>query len=483
MRTGDSIVAVQRRTGGRVGQRISEARDDEVERSFYNQAPHASRRRPIGRSRPLGPCRPFARRPQRSRAEPRRCDRSDSRARRRTEPRDPLAAAERDSAPPAACGTRSSCSRATPTTVTREAARQHGARVVEQIEPGYGGALVTGFALASGNYLLTMDADLSHPPEFVEQLWRQRDEADVTIASRYVAGGRADMGFYRYALSRVLNAAVLARAGRADPGPVERVPPLPERRDPRAAHHQPGFRRAAADRRAGVRRGLARARGAVQVPAPRAWQLERARRPRRHGLPAHVRSALAAAKLDPRRRLRRPRARQPHLPPALLAALAPSPRHGAHRRRGPRARHRLRLEPDHRGRFLRERRGRHSPSQAALRAALRADRSCAASGFALPFPDASFPCVLCSQVIEHVPKESPILDELCRVLAPGGRLVLGTPDYANWQWVYIEKLYGLVPGRLQGRAHLALHQSRARAASWARAASIRGRALHPARAS
>ena len=69
-----------------------------------------------------------------------------------------------------------------------------------------------------------------------------------------------------------------------------------------------------------------------------------------------------------------------------------------------------------------------------------------ASGFALPFPDESFRCVLCSQVIEHVPKESPILDELCRVLKPGGRLVLGTPDYANWQWVYIEKLYGMVPG-------------------------------------
>ncbi len=54
--------------------------------------------------------------------------------------------------------------------------------------------------------------------------------------------------------------------------------------------------------------------------------------------------------------------------------------------------------------------------------------------------------MLCSQVIEHVPKASPILDELCRVLESGGRLVLGTPDYANWQWVYIEKLYGLVPG-------------------------------------
>lgn len=68
------------------------------------------------------------------------------------------------------------------------------------------------------------------------------------------------------------------------------------------------------------------------------------------------------------------------------------------------------------------------------------------SGFSLPFADASFPCVLCSQVIEHVPKESPILDELCRVLAPGGRLVLGTPDYARWEWVWTEKLYGMVPG-------------------------------------
>ena len=52
-----------------------------------------------------------------------------------------------------------------------------------------------------------------------------------------------------------------------------------------------------------------------------------------------------------------------------------------------------------------------------------------ASGFNLPFPDASFSCVLSSEVIEHVPKESPMIDELCRVLKPGGRLVLGTPDY------------------------------------------------------
>jgi SAM-dependent methyltransferase len=70
-----------------------------------------------------------------------------------------------------------------------------------------------------------------------------------------------------------------------------------------------------------------------------------------------------------------------------------------------------------------------------------------ASGFELPFADESFPCVLCSQVIEHVPMVPSMIDELCRVLEPGGRLVLGTPDYDRWEWVWIEKAYGLAaPG-------------------------------------
>ena len=82
------------------------------------------------------------------------------------------------------------------------------------------------------------------------------------------------------------------------------------------------------------------------------------------------------------------------------------------------------------------------------------------SGFSLPFADASFPCVLCSQVIEHVPKESPILRELVRVLRPGGRLVLGTPDYANWEWVVTEWLYGKVAPGAYADEHIA-HYTRA----------------------
>jgi ubiquinone/menaquinone biosynthesis C-methylase UbiE len=77
------------------------------------------------------------------------------------------------------------------------------------------------------------------------------------------------------------------------------------------------------------------------------------------------------------------------------------------------------------------------------------------SGFALPFADESFPCVLCSQVIEHVPKDSPILSELVRVLKPGGRLVLGTPDYANWQWVVTEKAYGFFAPGAYADEHIA----------------------------
>ena len=81
----------------------------------------------------------------------------------------------------------------------------HGAQVIVADAPGYGRALAAGIARAAGEFLLTMDADLSHPPSFVEALWRERHTADITIASRYVDGGAARMSGSRYALSRALN--------------------------------------------------------------------------------------------------------------------------------------------------------------------------------------------------------------------------------------------------------------------------------------
>src|SRR3989440_9340215 len=90
---------------------------------------------------------------------------------------------------------------------TREAAARGGARVVSQTERGYSGALLEGFAATTAPFILTMDADLSHRPVFVQELWKRRHEADVLIASRYVPGGRADMAPLRRLLSHVLNRA------------------------------------------------------------------------------------------------------------------------------------------------------------------------------------------------------------------------------------------------------------------------------------
>jgi dolichol-phosphate mannosyltransferase len=88
---------------------------------------------------------------------------------------------------------------------TQMVAQKLGARVIKQNERGYGGALLAGFAAAGGPYVVTMDADLSHPPKFLKDFWEQRQEADLLVASRYVPGGRADMGIGRRILSTILN--------------------------------------------------------------------------------------------------------------------------------------------------------------------------------------------------------------------------------------------------------------------------------------
>jgi ubiquinone/menaquinone biosynthesis C-methylase UbiE len=48
---------------------------------------------------------------------------------------------------------------------------------------------------------------------------------------------------------------------------------------------------------------------------------------------------------------------------------------------------------------------------------------------ALPFDDAAFDCVICSEVLEHIPEHEKALSELVRVLKPQGQLVVSVPRY------------------------------------------------------
>lgn len=82
----------------------------------------------------------------------------------------------------------------------------NGVRLVRR-EPSdrYGDAIRTGIGASHGDFVLIMDADGSHNPEFIRELWNQRHRADVVIASRYVIGGRTDNPRLLVGISRLLN--------------------------------------------------------------------------------------------------------------------------------------------------------------------------------------------------------------------------------------------------------------------------------------
>lgn len=88
---------------------------------------------------------------------------------------------------------------------TEELAKEQNVNFILQENRGYGEALKTGFKIANGSYIITLDADLSHTTSFIYKLWENRHRADMLIASRYVKSGKAVMPFSRKVLSIILN--------------------------------------------------------------------------------------------------------------------------------------------------------------------------------------------------------------------------------------------------------------------------------------
>lgn len=79
---------------------------------------------------------------------------------------------------------------------TKETALEHGATVIDEPRRGYGRAYKTGFEKASGEFIATLDADMTYPageiPRLLEKL--QRDNLDFITTNRFANMEKGAMG-------------------------------------------------------------------------------------------------------------------------------------------------------------------------------------------------------------------------------------------------------------------------------------------------
>ncbi|HEV2906084.1 MAG TPA: methyltransferase domain-containing protein [Actinomycetota bacterium] len=310
---------------------------------------------------------------------------------------------------------------------------------------GYGEILRAGLASATGTYVVTMDADFSHRPGYVRTMWHNRHRAEVLIGSRYVRRAYAEMTPTRRVLSRLLN--LLYRKALA----------LPYR------DLSSGFRMYRADVLADI--GLPEAQGLDVLPEMtvkaycQGWRIAE--------IPFWYQGAR------PFTRMRMFRLGMGYLTTLSRAfALRNSVKAADYDHRAfdswiPLQRYwqrrRFRIIQDYvadEGWVLdigcgSSRIVQTLPRVVATDLAIRKLRWLRAPGRPLlqadmnrlPFRSGAFGAVVCSEVIEHIPREEVRLEELVRVIAPGGVLVLGTPDYGKRMWRTLEWTYGkLFPG-------------------------------------
>lgn len=69
----------------------------------------------------------------------------------------------------------------------------------------------------------------------------------------------------------------------------------------------------------------------------------------------------------------------------------------------------------------------------------------------LPFASSSFDCVICSEVLEHIPEHENALKELVRILKPQGNLVVSVPRYFSEKicWLISSAYYSEEGGHIR----------------------------------
>src|SRR5215471_9657009 len=328
---------------------------------------------------------------------------------------------------------------------TPETALELGARAVAERRRGYAGALETGFAEARGDYVLTLDADLSHEPAFAAKLWRARTEADIIIASRYARGGTAFGGMLRIWLSRLLNLWMRRLLSM----PVRDLSSGFRLYRHEALHNLKLESRNFEVIEEALVKAYAKGYSIFEVPFtyfPRESGRSHARL-LRFGLDL-VRASMGLWKL-------RNSINSADYDERAFYSLIPVQRYWQRRR------HRIATSWARGAAHVLDIGCGSSVIIQSLNNAVGMDVSMGklrflrrrgielvrGSAFALPFKDATFDCVISSQLIEHIPYDEALFREVARLLQPRGELIIGTPDYATLGWQIIEPLYGaLLPG-------------------------------------
>ena len=97
--------------------------------------------------------------------------------------------------------------------VCQQLSRAHPLRLITRTDQrGLSSAVLAGFRECHTPLLAVMDADLSHPPEKLPELFRALDAgADFALGSRYIDGGATEQGWGRMRLVNSKVATLLAR--------------------------------------------------------------------------------------------------------------------------------------------------------------------------------------------------------------------------------------------------------------------------------
>lgn len=94
----------------------------------------------------------------------------------------------------------------TPMDHTKQVCEENGVRYIARKQGNtFGDAVRTGIESSYGTYVIFMDSDGSHEPEFIGDLYQYRHEYDVVVASRYIKGGVTENSLVLILMSQLLN--------------------------------------------------------------------------------------------------------------------------------------------------------------------------------------------------------------------------------------------------------------------------------------